>query len=30
VVDLQTDEPIVIHGPDTQGGDQDFCAAVAP
>ena len=30
VVDLETDEPIVIHGPDTKGGDQDFCAAVAP
>jgi hypothetical protein len=30
VLDLETGEPIVIHGPDTQGNDEDFCAAVAP
>jgi hypothetical protein len=30
VLDLETGEPIVIHGPDTQGNGEDFCAAVAP
>jgi len=30
ILDLETGEPLVIHGPDTQGGDEDFCAAVAP
>jgi hypothetical protein len=30
VFDLETGEPIVIHGPDTMGGDADFCRAVAP
>jgi hypothetical protein len=30
ILDLDTGEPLVIHGPDTQGGDEDFCAAVAP
>jgi predicted small secreted protein len=29
VIDLATDEPLVIHGPDT-AGDADFCAAIAP
>ena len=30
ILDLETGEPLVIHGPDTQGDDEDFCAAVAP
>lgn len=30
VLDRETEEPIAIHGPDTQGNDEDFCAAVAP
>jgi hypothetical protein len=29
VFDLETGEPIAIHGPD-MAGDEDFCAAVAP
>ena len=30
ILDLETGEPLVIHGPDTMGGDEDFCRAVAP